>query len=172
MQRKVAALLMMQPQLCQITKPRNPKKSATQPWTPKLSFLQHQANLGILDGSGKSLIMRWVEAVTSELQRYANWPIRSLKLDDLMASYQEREFRDACLLSYSMEVAADSGAVQAVTVSSAAANGTSCLAPLMLGGSNGSGGGASVPQTIKIPLASSGSARVAMSGLVWRQQRR
>jgi hypothetical protein len=124
------------------------------PPTPQLP--QHQANLAILDGSGKSLSMRWVDAVVAEFGKYASWPLTSLKLDDLRAAFLARQARDACALSYALQVGAN-GTVTAVTVTSgAAADGTQCSAPLIAGGSS-----------INTAVAKGGSARVQPAGLSW-----
>lgn len=123
----------------------------------KNPHMMHQANLGILDGSGKSLAMRWVEAVLAEFKKFVTWPVKSLKLDDLYAMYKAREARDACDLSYTLNIADDDGAVQSVTIKSAAtptSEGGSCSAPLMLGGDTG---------TLSVPVSIGGSASVALS---------
>ncbi|KIZ05898.1 hypothetical protein MNEG_2062 [Monoraphidium neglectum] len=119
-------------------------------------YMMHQANLAILDGSGKSLSMRWVDAVVAEFGKYASWPLTSLKLDDLRAAFLARQARDACALSYAIEVGANR-TVTAVTVKSgAAADGTQCSAPLIMGGSSTS-----------TSVAKGGSVRVQPAGLSW-----
>jgi len=101
--------------------------------------------------------MRWVDAVVAEYTKYANWPIASLKLDDLYASYQARETRDACDLGYTLDVDAATSGVSSITLTSAAAGGsTACSAPLMT-----KAGAAS------FPLAAGGSSTVGASGLTW-----
>jgi hypothetical protein len=129
--------------------------------TPNL--LQHQANLALLDGSGKSLVMRWVEAVVAEFAKYASWPLTSLKLDDLRAAFLARQARDECALSYAIEVGAN-GTIAAVTVKSGAtADGSSqCWAPLIAGGSAAAGG-----SSVNIPVVKGGAARVELQGLSW-----
>ncbi|GBF97916.1 hypothetical protein Rsub_10589 [Raphidocelis subcapitata] len=114
-------------------------------------FMFHQANLAILDASGKSLVMRWVDAVVDLYSTLVAWPLRSLGLDDLFAQYKAREARDACALSYTLEVAADGG-VGAVSVSSG--SGGSCSAPLMTGAGTSS-------------IAVSGGAGRFVTSLVW-----
>ncbi|GBF97931.1 hypothetical protein Rsub_10604 [Raphidocelis subcapitata] len=114
-------------------------------------FMFHQANLAILDASGKSLVMRWVDAVVDLYSSLVAWPLRSLSLDDLFAQYKAREARDACALSYTLEVAADGG-VGAVSVSSG--SGGSCSAPLMTGAGTSS-------------IAVSGGAGRLVTSLVW-----
>ena len=133
------------------------------PWQGRLTLLlphpplfnhphpQHQANLAVLDASGKSLVMRWVDAVVDLYSSLVAWPLRSLGLDDLFAQYKAREARDACALSYTLEVAADGG-VGAVSVSSG--SGGSCSAPLMTGAGTSS-------------IAVSGGAGRVVTSLVW-----
>jgi hypothetical protein len=100
--------------------------------------------------------MRWVDAVVAEFRKYAQWPLTSLKLDDLRAAFLSRQAREACTLSYAIEVGTN-GTVTALTVtSSAAADGTQCSAPLMTGASSTS-----------TSVAKGSSARVQPKGLSW-----
>jgi hypothetical protein len=94
--------------------------------------------------------MRWVDAVLAEFHSIMAWPVESLKLDDLMAYYKAREERDACRLTYRLNVAPD-GTVVNVTASSDA--GAACAAPLMVPGPGG-------PVTLSAAVA--GSAEVAL----------
>jgi hypothetical protein len=120
--------------------------------------------------------MRWTEAVLSTLSNVVTWPVRSLSLDGLMAAFKAREARDACGLTYTLEVArpaggaAGPGAVAAVTV--AAGAGAGCDAPLItLPG--GSLGGASLDATdatapaYKAAVAGGQSVRLAAGGIPW-----
>ena len=120
---------------------------------------QHQANVGILDSSGKSLVMQWVDAVLAEFKKVVTWPVKSLKIDDLMMEYKAREARDACSLDYALDVTPE-GTVQSVTVTSGATApaGGSCSAPLILGGSGG---------TVNVPVSVGGTATVAVTGQTW-----
>ena len=95
--------------------------------------------------------MRWVDAVANLYSSLVAWPLRSLSLDGLFAQYKAREAREACALSYTLEVAADGG-VGAVSVASG--SGGSCSAPLMTGA-----GASSI-------AVSSGSGRL-VTNLVW-----
>lgn len=65
----------------------------------------HQANLRQTDVAavtinGKSaklsLIQMWVETVVQEMVRIVNWPIISLKHDDLATAFADRMARDQC----------------------------------------------------------------------------
>ena len=109
---------------------------------------QHQANLALLDGTNRSLVMRWVDAVAAAHVRALEWPLRSLSADALFEAYRAREARDRCRLEYTLEVAAGNstaggaggGRVLALTVASRApaapvADGApvACAAPLLVG---------------------------------------
>ncbi|KAG9237924.1 hypothetical protein BJ875DRAFT_540047 [Amylocarpus encephaloides] len=68
-------------------------------------FMFHQANMrwvGVdkrtINGvTGQySLLQMWVETVVAEVTRIVNWPIISLKHDDIAAYFQKRMTRDAC----------------------------------------------------------------------------
>ncbi|KXS15723.1 hypothetical protein M427DRAFT_32144 [Gonapodya prolifera JEL478] len=65
--------------------------------------MMHQANLRNADmpevivGSGKgrlSLLQQWVEAVVASFTRLVDWPIVTLRMDDLALDYEDRENRD------------------------------------------------------------------------------
>ena len=97
--------------------------------------------------------MRWIDAVANLYSSLVAWPLRSLSLDDLFAQYKAREAREACALSYTLQVAAN-GSVGAVSVASG--SGGSCSAPLM------TGAGAS-------SIAVSGGSGRLVTSLVWGQ---
>ncbi|KIZ02837.1 hypothetical protein MNEG_5126 [Monoraphidium neglectum] len=132
----------------------------------------HQANLnveGTNKATGYSLAMRWIERVLTRVTAWVTWPVRSLKLDDLMALYRRREARDNCKLSYRLEVATASGAVQAVTVRS---GGGACQAPLTVGAAASAAGGArdaveAAAPVYRFDLAAGAVLRVATSGMAW-----
>ncbi|EEY19304.1 conserved hypothetical protein [Verticillium alfalfae VaMs.102] len=98
-------------------------------------YMFHQANMRQIDmpsitvGSqtGKmSLIMSWVETITQEMGRLTNWPITSLKHDDIGKSFSDRMALDQCepKLSYSYS---NGTTISSVTVS---AKGNSCSVPV------------------------------------------
>ncbi|KAM0330547.1 hypothetical protein ACHAQA_003494 [Verticillium albo-atrum] len=98
-------------------------------------YMFHQANMRQVDmpsitvGSetGKmSLIMAWVETVTQEMYRLTNWPITSLKHDDLAKNFVDRMTLDQCepKLSYGYN---NGTTISSVTVS---AKGNSCSVPV------------------------------------------
>jgi len=107
----------------------------------------------------KSLAIRWIEAVLDELQRVVAWPVKSLKLDDLMAAYKTREQRDACRLSYQLLIGADA-TIQSVTSASA---GGACAAPVMV--PDGAAPGGFVVK--EIPVEAGGAATLPLVGLKW-----
>jgi hypothetical protein len=108
----------------------------------------HQANLRTLGSGGSgggSLLSMWADAALGRLSAVVDWPVRSLKLEELSKEYLRREARDACALEYRLTVDRARGAVTAVAVRSGApapgGNGTAaappappCAAPLMLRG--------------------------------------
>jgi hypothetical protein len=121
------------------------------------------------------MAMRWIEAVLSKVAAVVTWPIRSLSLDGLGAAFKAREARDACGLTYTLEVARPSapggpGAVTAVTV--AAGAGAGCVAPLIAapGGSiSGAALDAADPSApaYKAAVAGGQSLRLGASGIPW-----
>jgi hypothetical protein len=90
-----------------------------------------QANLALLDGP-KSLIMRWAEFMLARLMSYVSWPVETLKFDDLLALYQQREQRDACAPRYTLQIE-DNGSSKTLTQVTVSATGGSgsCWVPLM-----------------------------------------
>jgi len=152
----------------------------------------HQANLRVLgSGGGGSLVMMWVEAVTNALAAIVEWPVRSLKLDDLSQLYLERQARADCKLTYRLVVGrggggsgGSSGALQAVTVSSGAAAGGAggagamCTAPLLMrpGVDLEGKGGTKVPVSVvdgvrtlsvRVPVGGSVTLQVVGSPAPW-----
>ncbi|KAL2070954.1 hypothetical protein VTL71DRAFT_13980 [Oculimacula yallundae] len=68
-------------------------------------FMFHQANMRWADvaevpvngvTAKYSLLMMWVESVTQEMMRLVEWPMVSLKHDDIAASFASRMARDNC----------------------------------------------------------------------------
>ncbi|KYK60816.1 extracellular serine-rich protein [Drechmeria coniospora] len=88
-------------------------------------YMFHQANMRQTDvesitvGSqtGKmSLIMSWVETIAQEMYRLTNWPIISLKHDDIATYFLNRQALDACKPKVSYTFAADGNTIVSVTV--------------------------------------------------------
>jgi hypothetical protein len=115
-------------------------------------YMFHQANLRQTDmptitvGSqtGKhSLIMSWVETITQEMYRLTNWPITSLKHDDIGKYFVDRMTLDACKPTLSYSFASGGGSIDSVTVST---EGNTCGVPVPVtipGGSATPSGGSS-----------------------------
>jgi hypothetical protein len=79
--------------------------------------------------------MMWAEAVLTQLTSFVNWPVDSVKLDDLSQLYVRRQSRDDCKLSYSLGVSRKDQAVKSVTLTAAGAPGAGgqwCSAPLIV----------------------------------------
>jgi hypothetical protein len=74
-----------------------------------------------------ALIQIWVEVVTQELSRLTNWPIISLKHDDIAIAFTDRRTRDQCNPSLTYKYSADSKRIVSVTVT---ANGNTCAASI------------------------------------------
>lgn len=94
------------------------------------SLMFHQINLrnqGVDDITTpdgtvvRSLYQQWVEEIVQEFNRLANWPMISLKQDDLAEAFNARVARDACGYGITWNVQGDQ--VTGVTVT---ANGNTC----------------------------------------------
>jgi len=112
-------------------------------------YMFHQANMRANDvetitvGSvtGRlSLLQIWVELITQEMVRLTNWPMVTLKHDDIGAVFVNRETLDNCNPSLVYNYSTDNTKIVSVTVS---ANGNSCGVP--------------VPVTVPATATSSGS---------------
>ncbi|KND91101.1 hypothetical protein TOPH_04286 [Tolypocladium ophioglossoides CBS 100239] len=99
-------------------------------------YMFHQANMRQIDmdtitvgsESGKmSLIMSWVETVAQEMYRLTNWPMTSLKHDDIAAYFINRQTLDGCQPKATYNYAADGKTIESVTVT---ANGNTCSVPV------------------------------------------
>ncbi|KAF3762059.1 hypothetical protein M406DRAFT_104348 [Cryphonectria parasitica EP155] len=99
-------------------------------------YMFHQANLrsgdvdtwtvGTVTGP-LSLIQIWVETVTQELVRLTNWPIFSMKHDDIGAYMVDRMTLDACNPNLVYNYADDGLSITSVTVG---ANSNTCSVPV------------------------------------------
>ncbi|KAG4444006.1 hypothetical protein IFR05_000466 [Cadophora sp. M221] len=104
-------------------------------------YMFHQANMrqadvgtttapggGLTAKSGKwSLLQMWVETVLGEFVRVVNWPIISLKHDDLAASFAQRMARDKCKYTMTLAVDTSQRIITGVTVASST---NICTAPI------------------------------------------
>jgi hypothetical protein len=87
---------------------------------------QGMSTITTADGTQvRSLYQAWVEQTVQEFNRLANWPMVSLKQDDLAQSFLDRRARDNC--GYNMAMTVDNRKVTGVTVT---ANGNSCSVPI------------------------------------------
>ncbi|KAL5381573.1 hypothetical protein DPSP01_007025 [Paraphaeosphaeria sporulosa] len=95
------------------------------------AYMFHQANLRVNDVpqttvNGKkgqfSLLMTWVETVSAEIMRLTTWPFKTLKHDDLAATFLARQARDQCRPSLTWQTSADGKGIESVTVYTAGGN--------------------------------------------------
>ncbi|KAG8163143.1 hypothetical protein KVR01_007621 [Diaporthe batatas] len=113
-------------------------------------YMFHQANMRLTNmppmtvGSKTmpmSILMAWTETVAQEMARLTNWPVISLKHDDIAQYFLDRQALDGCQPSLSYGFSPDGSSVTSVTV---AANGNSCPVPVPVtipGGSTTATGG-------------------------------
>lgn len=98
-------------------------------------YMFHQANMRATGvGSYKvgsqtvnSLLQIWVETVVQEFVRLTNWPLVTLKHDDIAKVFLDREARDACKPALTYSFSADGKSITGVTVST---NGNTCNVPI------------------------------------------
>ncbi|OUM69206.1 hypothetical protein PIROE2DRAFT_19724 [Piromyces sp. E2] len=100
-------------------------------------FMFHEGNLRNADfpqvtingATGNyGLLQQWVERIVEEITKYVDWPIISLKMDDLAQTYIKRMDRVKCNPEYKIVVDEDSRVIQSIEITS---NG-SCEVPLFL----------------------------------------
>ncbi|KAF2873687.1 putative extracellular serine-rich protein [Massariosphaeria phaeospora] len=91
-------------------------------WDP---YMFHQANMRISDtptitllGKNKkwSLLMAWTEAVIYEFARLTQWPVITLKHDDIAKAIINRKTRDECIPNLVYQLSDDRKAITGVTV--------------------------------------------------------
>ncbi|CAN8096939.1 unnamed protein product [Discula destructiva] len=95
-------------------------------------YMFHQANMragdtGIAKTAAReynnlSLLQIWVEELVDEMTRLVNWPILTLKQDDLGRAFVARRQRDQCAPALTVNYSADGASVVGATVSAANAN--------------------------------------------------
>lgn len=125
-------------------------------------YMFHQANMRQTDmatitvgnQSGKmSLIMSWVETITQEMVRLTNWPIVSLKHDDVAKYFIDRKTLDTCAPKFSYTYSSAGTSIQSVTVTT---DGNSCSVPVPVtipsGTASVTGGSATSDQVGSEPL--------------------
>ncbi|KAF2008396.1 putative extracellular serine-rich protein [Aaosphaeria arxii CBS 175.79] len=126
-------------------------------WDP---YMFHQANMRISDtpkvtllGKNKkwSLLMAWTESVLGEVVRLTQWPIITLKHDDVANAIINRKTRDECLPNLSYQLSDDRKSITGLTVN---ARNTKCATalPVTVPGNVVSDAGATKEQVGKDPL--------------------
>lgn len=120
-------------------------------------YMFHQANMRQTDvepstvgneTGAMSLIISWVETVAQEMYQLTDWPLTSLKHDDLAGYFADRMALDGCKPKASLAFAADGAAIEAVRVT---AEGNACRVPVPVtipGGDASADAGA--PRTDKV----------------------
>ena len=99
-------------------------------------YMFHQANMRSADrptmtiGSKTtqmSLLMAWTETIAQEMARLTNWPVISLKHDDIAQYFLDRQALDNCQPALSYGFSPDGATVTSVTVST---SGNLCSVPV------------------------------------------
>jgi len=90
-------------------------------------YMFHEGNLRNEDfqpvtigtATGKfGMMQQWVERMVVEINKYFDWPVRSIKMDDLAAVYIDRISRDSCRPQYTMVIDDKTGIINEVKVQS------------------------------------------------------
>ncbi|ORX95202.1 hypothetical protein BCR34DRAFT_579432 [Clohesyomyces aquaticus] len=126
-------------------------------WDP---FMFHQANMRVsdtskftLNGVNKkySLLMAWTESVLGEVTRLTQWPIITLKHDDIAKAVIARKTRDECLPNLTYQLSSDRKFITGVTVNAANAKCSTSI-PVTLTSDVSSAASATKEQVGKDPL--------------------
>ncbi|ORY15719.1 hypothetical protein BCR34DRAFT_622737 [Clohesyomyces aquaticus] len=89
------------------------------------AFMFHQANMRVNDvptttvnskRGQYSLLMTWVENITTEIMRLTTWPFKTLKHDDLAQAFLNRQARDQCRPSMQWKATSDGKSIESITV--------------------------------------------------------
>jgi hypothetical protein len=106
-------------------------------------FMFHQANMRVeglapitVNGvtSNMSIFQAWVEVVVQEFTRLVNWPLVTLKQDDLATSFRNRQARDAC--GASMQYTISNNKITALTLGASTGNSCSARIPITIPAGN------------------------------------
>ncbi|KAH8672355.1 hypothetical protein BGZ61DRAFT_362432, partial [Ilyonectria robusta] len=113
-------------------------------------YMFHQANMhqttvetrSVGDYSAQmSLVMYWTETMAQEIARLTNWPVMSLKHDDIAQYFLDRQTVDGCNPKLSYTFSDDGLSIKSITVT---ADGNTCSAKIPVtipsGSSTASGG--------------------------------
>jgi hypothetical protein len=120
----------------------------------------HQANMRVSDtpkttllGKNKkwSLLMAWTESVIGEVIRLTQWPIITLKHDDIANAIINRKTRDECQPNLSYQLSDDRKSITSVTVNAANAKCGTAI-PVTFPGAVASASSATKEQVGKDPL--------------------
>nr|OQO32165.1 hypothetical protein B0A51_00534 [Rachicladosporium sp. CCFEE 5018] len=123
-------------------------------------YMFHQANLRST-GVGsykvgtqtvKSIFQIWVETMTQEITRLTNWPLQTLKHDDIGTAFLNRMARDACGASLAYTYGTNGKTITAVTLSAATGNKCSTPIPVTVPGTGTTSGSATSDKTGAEPL--------------------
>ncbi|KAF2673281.1 hypothetical protein BT63DRAFT_410307 [Microthyrium microscopicum] len=100
------------------------------------AFMFHQANLrtgdvdsftvGSVTGT-LSLLQIWTEVITQEMSRLTNWPLITLKHDDLATDMRNRMTRDACAPLLSWTLSADGKSISGASLTTTS---NTCSVPI------------------------------------------
>ncbi|KAF2853422.1 hypothetical protein T440DRAFT_305819 [Plenodomus tracheiphilus IPT5] len=127
-------------------------------WDP---YMFHQANMRVNDVptttvNGKrgqySLLMTWLEVVTTEMMRYTTWPFKTLKHDDIAQQFINRQVRDLCRPSMTWTSSANGANIESVNVYTAGGNNCKTTIPITVPGTVASTTGATKEQLGSDPL--------------------
>lgn len=100
-------------------------------------YMFHQANLRAHDAATTTvgsqtgqfgLMQIWIETITQEMSRTTNWPLLTLKHDDMVQQFVQRMTRDQCQPTLSWTYSTDGKSITGAQVGTA--NGNSCAAPI------------------------------------------
>jgi hypothetical protein len=119
-------------------------------------YMFHQANMratGVTaykvgSQSVNSLLQIWVETVIQELVRLTNWPVITLKHDDIAKSFLDREARDACRPNLVYSYSADGSTITGATVYTANGNTCSVTVPVTFPGTASVSSGSAISDAV------------------------
>ncbi|KAI8933555.1 hypothetical protein NX059_009289 [Plenodomus lindquistii] len=127
-------------------------------WDP---YMFHQANMRVagipattVNGvSGQySLLMTWLEVITTAMTTYTTWPMRTLKQDDIVQQFVNRQTRDQCSPSMTWKLSTNGASIESVNVFTAGGNRCGTTIPITLPGAVTSTAGATKEQLGTDPL--------------------
>jgi len=102
-------------------------------------YMFHEGNLRNADfpeitigeATGKfGMMQQWVERMVIELNKYVDWPVRSIKMDDLAKTYIDRLDKMECQPQYTMIIDDATGIIQEIKVEKTGTK--NCKVPLFM----------------------------------------